>query len=75
LTPPQLAKRWRCKPESVLAKLKSGELRGFKLGNGRRRPRWRVSPEAIAAYELGSGGELASALRRRGKQPEVIEFF
>lgn len=74
-SPPSLAKRWKCKPSTILALLKSGRLKGFTLGAGRRRPRWRIPPDAVAAYELGQPNESTPARRRRKPDPNVIEFF
>jgi len=74
MTPPALAQRWGCKPSTILTMLRRGELRGFTLGRGRRRPRWRISPEAVAAYEAGRPPAPAKT-RRRKKDSDLIEFF
>lgn len=74
-TPPGLAKRWKCKASTVLALLKSGRLHGFTLGAGRRRPRWRISPESVAAFEKGQRQEPVKNGRRRKTAGEVIDFF
>lgn len=52
LTPPELAKRWHCKPSTVISKIRIGDLRAFNLaGPGCTKPRFRISPEAIAEFE------------------------
>jgi hypothetical protein len=54
LSPPEIAKRWGCTPESVLGLLKSGALVGFKISPPKsRRPRWRATLAAVVAYESG----------------------
>ena len=54
-TPPQVATRWKCKPETVRRLLERGALRGFTLAPpGTRRPRWRVTLDAILEYEEGT---------------------
>jgi hypothetical protein len=59
VTPPVLAKRYAVDVHRVLAWIKAGELRAFNAGDGDRRPRWRISPEEIEAFE-----------RRRSSTPE-----
>jgi len=39
LTPPELAKLWHVKADTILALLRSGRLRGFNVGSGKHRPR------------------------------------
>ncbi len=52
LTPPKLAKRWGVEVTKVLAWIRSGELRAInfatKIG---RRPRFKVRPEDVEAFE------------------------
>lgn len=45
-TPQELADLWRCHRELVYDLLRSGRLKGFKLGRD-----WRISEEARLAYE------------------------
>jgi hypothetical protein len=76
LTPPQLATRWGCSPESIIGLIKSGRLLAFSVSPAScRRPRWRVSLEAIRVYELARNGPGAAKTRRRAKNGDVIEFF
>ena len=44
----ELAERWKCAPLTIYNMMKSGKLRGFKLGRGVRIPR-----EAVERYERG----------------------
>jgi hypothetical protein len=76
-TPPEVARMWRCKPETVVAFIRSGELAAVNLAKrSAKRPRWRISPEAIRAFEqaraVASGQE---PVRRHRKSAGVIQFF
>ena len=52
LTPPQIAERWKCKPDSVRRLLEAGVLIGFTISPpGTRRPRWRATLDAVLAFE------------------------
>ena len=70
LTPPKLAKEWACKPEKIITFINSGELRAFdvSLNPGTGRPRWRITPEAIAEFEVRRSAVKPAAKRRRKKQ-------
>jgi hypothetical protein len=75
-TPPTLAKRWRCKPATVISMIRRGELAAFRLGDGKKRPRFRISPEAVKAVETKKAEPLVPMPRRRTKRTAgVIEFF
>lgn len=77
LTPPELAARWRCKPETVLSLIRSGRLRGFTLSPpGSKRPRWRIAPDAITEYESRHEARPVVRVARRRKQPVgAIEWY
>ncbi|MFO0899847.1 MAG: hypothetical protein U0836_20645 [Pirellulales bacterium] len=77
-TPPTLAIKWACKPETVLAHIKAGRLRAFNLATSTSsRPRWRISREAVEAFEAQrSATPVAQVPRtRRRKATNTIEFF
>lgn len=63
-TPASLAKRWGCCIDIIYDLLKSGKLRGFKLGKD-----WRIPDDAREAYEkFGGVPEVPEPkLRGRGK--------
>jgi hypothetical protein len=66
LSPPMIAKRWGCKPESVIRLLQAGALCGFTVSPpGTKRPRWRVSLDALLKYEAG---DTTSAPARSGSR-------
>jgi len=51
-TPRQYADKWRVDPETVLRWIKRGELVAVDVSAGnRKKPRWRISQEAAAAFE------------------------
>lgn len=79
LTPPQLAKRWLCTPETVLSHIKAGRLRAFTLSPpDAKRPRWRISPDAITEFErLHSAHQPQQPVRRRRqakREPQYVEY-
>lgn len=65
-TPPQLAARWKCKPETVRTLIETGVLRGFSLSPpGTRRPRWRIGLDVVIAYESGERQRPQQAPKNR----------
>lgn len=52
ITPPQLAKRYGCDPTKIIRAIERGDLAAINLAEpGTVRPRYRITPEAIAAFE------------------------
>jgi hypothetical protein len=51
-----LAKRWGCTEKTVRMKLRSGALRGFKLGN--KDAPWRVRIEIVEEFECRETAEI-----------------
>ena len=78
LTPPEIAKRYGCKPEKVIGWIKRGELRAINSGDGIR-PRWKVRPEDLEAFEAARSNVATIApkpTRRQRRKPEgVIQFY
>jgi excisionase family DNA binding protein len=64
---------------TILGWIKSGELKAINVGRvAGKRPKWRISPEALAAFELGreSGGPpVATKTKRKKADPEVITYY
>lgn len=53
LTPPEIAAKYGCKPETVIGWIRSGELRAINLARpGSLKPRFRISYEALELFEL-----------------------
>ena len=77
LTPPQVAKRLAVDPCKVRAWIVSGSLRAVNLGDGRLRPRYRVSEADLAVFlaARSAGPEPKISRIRRRKNPNYIEYF
>jgi hypothetical protein len=81
LTPPELARRWRMKRDRVLALIRSGALRAFDAsknpGKAGGRPRWRISPQAIAEFEAARAPVAPDPepARRPRRQDDYIKFY
>lgn len=77
LTPPELARLWRCAPETIIAHIRAERLRAFTTSPpGSRRPRWRIPVEAVAEFEQRQSPRPAPKPGpRRRNDPDVIEFF
>lgn len=70
LTPPQVAARWKCKPETVRRLLEAGQLRGFTLSPpGAKRRHWRVSLDVVLAFESGQSTPDPKPARSRRRAP------
>lgn len=68
LTVEDLAKRFRVSPDKVRGWIRSGKLRAFDRSDGGGRPKWVVTPEALAEFERGRtsrGPEPKPARRKR----------
>lgn len=78
-TPPQVAKLLLVKPGKVVGWIDSGELEAFNVANaGSKRPRWRITQEALDDFLRRRASRPASpkpARRRQRRTPDVIEFF
>ena len=80
LTPPELARRWRVKPERVIVWIKSGELRAFDVSSrpGEGRPRYRIPIDAVHEFERRRAAvpiKSSPRRRRRSARVQVIEFY
>jgi excisionase family DNA binding protein len=73
-----LCERYGVGEHTVLGWIRSGELRAVNVGRrpGARKPRWRITQEALSAFELAR--TLAPVLprtRRKRRPADVIEFY
>lgn len=76
--PLTLAERWHCSAEHVLTLIHSGRLAAFSLSKpGSKRPRYRISAEAVAAYESGQqpASKVTTKQPQRRKLPKVTAFY
>jgi hypothetical protein len=66
LTPPQLATRWKAKPETVRRLLETGQLRGFTISPpGTKKRHWRITLDAVLAYESGDSTSAQAQPKQR----------
>ena len=73
LTPPELARRWRVKPERVIAWIRSGELRAFDVSSrpGVGKPRYRIPEDAIVEFQQRRSANPVRTPPRRGNRGET----
>jgi hypothetical protein len=78
LSPPEIARSRGVDAHKILAWIESGELKAVNLATSTSgRPRWKVSPADLAAFEASrSAGPQPKVSRvRRRKNPNIVEFF
>ena len=76
-TPPEIAKRLRVSPETVIGWIRAGELLAINVASRTAtRPRFRIKAEDLEAFELRrSAVPTPTTRRRRRPTPGVIQFF
>ena len=73
-----IQRRYGVTVHTVLGWIRSGELRAVNVGRrlGAKKPRWRVSQEALDAFEqLRTPASAQPTATRRKRPSEVIEFY
>jgi excisionase family DNA binding protein len=79
LTVRDVCERYGVTEHTVLGWIRSGELRAVNVGRrlGAKKPRWRVTAEALSAFEALRTPTPPPPLGRRKKRAEagVIEFY
>ncbi len=78
LTVRDLCDRYGVTEHTVLGWIRSGELRAINVGRslGTKKPRWRIPPEALQAFELlRTPSPPPPRTRRRKRQADVIQFY
>ena len=76
VTPPEIAKRYGVDVHKVIGWIRRGELHAINVGDGVKRPRYRISPADLAAFETSRSVQPpAPRVRRRRADPNVIAFF
>jgi len=79
LLPKDVAKRLRVSPDKVVSWIKDSTLKGFNVGNGPLRPRYRIDPTDLTAFENSRQvTAVVSAPRRKRRQAQTSktkEYF
>lgn len=79
LTVKDLCERYGVNEHTVTAWIRSGELRAINVGRkpGGKKPRWRITAEALASFELLRTHSPPPARTRRRRQSAgyVLEFY
>lgn len=66
-TPRTLAQTWDCSPDVVYDLLRTGKLKGFRVGR-----RWRVSDEARLEYEQRKSDAAAATAEKKVPLMRVV---
>lgn len=75
LTPPQVAAKFGCKPETVISWIRSGELRCLNLArHGSLKPRYRIPVDALADFERVRTVVPREPVVRTKPNPDVKRF-
>ncbi len=78
MTVRDLCDRYGVGEDSVLAWIRSGELKAMNVARSAKskRPSWRISPEALAAFEAARTPEPpAPRAKRRAKHAGIVQFY
>ncbi len=78
LTVKELCERYSVAEHTVLGWIRSGELKAINVGRaaGTKKPRWRITAEALATFELLRTTIPPPQRARKRKQPmDVISFY
>ena len=78
LTVADVSDRYSVDQHTVLAWIRSGELRAVNVGRrpGSRKPRWRISVEALAAFERSrTASPPMPIVKHRKSSADVIAFY
>lgn len=77
ITPPQYAEQLGVSPDKVRAWCASGAIRAIDVSEhpGVGRPRWRISPDAIAEWEEGRTAKPKTKPRRRARRKGVLDII
>jgi excisionase family DNA binding protein len=73
-----ICNRFSVNEHTVLRWIHSGELRAINVGvsPGKKKPRWRVTEEALATFEaLRTPSPPPPRTRRRRRSADVVEFY
>ncbi|MEX1095243.1 MAG: helix-turn-helix domain-containing protein [Planctomycetales bacterium] len=74
----QVAERYDVTQQTVLGWIHRGELKAFNVGvePGKKKPRWRITESALAAFEaLRTPTPPAPVVRRKRQPADVIDRY
>ncbi len=72
LTPPAVAKRYKVSPDTVRLWIESGKLKAINLAQPGKRPRYRITEQALAEFD--SSGQVAKPVTTKRRSRAVIPF-
>jgi excisionase family DNA binding protein len=77
MTVRDVCERFAVSPHTVLAWIRSGDLAAVDVSPrpGGKRPRWRISPRALEAFELRRTGRPAGHRTRRTVPGGIVQFY
>jgi excisionase family DNA binding protein len=69
--------RYGVSENTVLSWIKSGQLQAINVGRtpAGKRPRWRITQQALEEFELARSSSSPTNRIRRKKVPDIIEFI
>jgi hypothetical protein len=72
----ELARRWRVSRDRIRGFIKRGELAAINTAPSRAgRPRYIVTPEAVAAFERARSAAPPPTPPRRQKRTQLVDFY
>ncbi len=74
LTPPDVARMLRVSPDSVRTWIRSGKLKAVNLGDGLKKPRYRVTRDSLDLFLAARMIEVKPTVKRR-RAPERLKFY
>jgi hypothetical protein len=72
LTPPQVAKRYGVSPATVRGWIESGELKATNTAARGKRPRHRITPDALTEFDLKRRTDESPKQPRRKPRPALV---
>lgn len=75
-SPPEIADSLGIDPAKVISWIRSGRLRAVNVSEGARRARWKVSPEALAAFFTSREPNAPTPRpKRRRRDPAEVDYL